>query len=229
LNRQSQKIWGLIPAAGLGKRMNAQIPKQYLLLKGKSILEHSLNCLLSHPRIQKVILVIAKDDHCWPSIEPKLPPDRFWVAQGGAERYLSVYAGLMQLAEIASPEDWVLVHDAVRPYVQLEIIQRLIAAVENHSVGGLLAMPVRDTLKLTDERGVVIKTIERSRVWQAQTPQMFRLGILIAALEQVIAANHPVTDESAALEYIGAQPLVVPGSASNIKITYPEDLRIICA
>ncbi len=213
-----------MPAAGVGTRMGSEIPKQYLTVNGKTLLEHSLQGLLSHPRIKKIVIIIAKNDRHWPSIASTISQERIVTTYGGGERYLSVYAGLLNLTTFADPDDWVLVHDSVRPCVCGEDIDRLIATVENHAIGGLLAVPVRDTLKLTNEEGVVLNTVDRTRIWQAQTPQMFRLSVLTAALQQVINSQHPVTDEASAIEFSGGQPLVVPGHLDNIKVTYPEDL-----
>ena len=225
MTQNPPKIWGVLPAAGIGRRMGAAIPKQYLTVHGQTIIEYSLQCLLSHPRIQKVVVVVAAHDTHWPSIEIKVPQDRVLVVQGGAERCHSVYAGLLALAAIAQPEDWVLVHDAVRPCVKLKDINRLISGVENHPSGGLLALPVRDTLKVTDAQGKVTGTLDRTWIWQAQTPQMFRLGELTVALQQAIHSGHPVTDEASAIEFSGGLPVVIPGHIDNIKVTHPDDLR----
>lgn len=224
MNQNLANIWGVLPAAGIGMRMGYDIPKQYLIVRGQSILEHSLNALLSHPRIKKVAVVVATHDTYWPLIKAKIGENRVLTVRGGIERCHSVYAGLSALAAIAQPDDWVLVHDAVRPCVKLIDIDRLISSVENQATGGLLALPVRDTLKLTDEAGKVMRTMERTGIWQAQTPQMFRLGELTAALAHAIHTGQPITDEAAAIELSGKRPLVVPGAIDNIKVTHPDDL-----
>ncbi|HVV69379.1 MAG TPA: 2-C-methyl-D-erythritol 4-phosphate cytidylyltransferase [Gammaproteobacteria bacterium] len=224
MNQHPANIWGVLPAAGIGRRMGYEIPKQYLIVQGKSILQHSLQCLLSHPRINKVAVVVATHDTYWPLIKDKIAENRVLTVRGGMERCHSVHAGLLALAPIAQPDDWVLVHDAVRPCVRLMDIDRLISGVEHHATGGLLALAVRDTLKLTDEEGRVIRTMDRTGIWQAQTPQMFRLGELTAALAQAIHKGQTITDEAAAIELLGKQPLVIPGSIDNIKVTHPDDL-----
>lgn len=221
---QNAQIWGVIPAAGIGTRMGSEIPKQYLRVQGRTILEHSLQRLLAHPRMQKVMVITAAQDNYWPAIRQTLAQDRVLTAYGGKERYHSVYAGLIALAKLAQPQDWVLVHDAVRPYLSLAQIDRLIVSVEKHNAGGLLALPVRDTLKLAAADSMVASTLDRTGVWLAQTPQMFRLSDLTAAMEYAIRAGRALTDEAEAIEFAGGKPLLVPGDINNIKLTYPEDL-----
>jgi len=220
---QTARFWAIVPAAGIGKRLGTDIPKQYLLLHGKPVIAHSVSCLATYPLIDTTVVVVAANDTYWPPIQATLPAEKIITAVGGAERYISVYQGLLALKD-AKPDDWVLVHDAVRPCLQHREIDRLITALKGHPVGGLLGIRVRDTLKRTHQEGYVISTLDREGVWQAQTPQMFRYGLLSAALKTAIEQNQLMTDEASAIELAGEHPLMVEGSEYNIKITYPEDL-----
>ena len=220
----SASFWLVIPAAGVGARMQADRPKQYLELAGRSVLEHSLGCFLDHPKLQGLVVVLAEDDPCWPHL-PCANDPRIHRATGGAERADSVLAGLMQLTELGARAcDWVLVHDAARPNLSRQDLDLLLASLSDDPVGGLLATPARDTLKRCDAKGRVRETIDRSVVWQAYTPQMFRLGALTQALADALVAEVPITDESSAMEWAGFAPRLVEGRADNLKITRPEDL-----
>lgn len=216
--------WAIVPAAGTGKRLGATKPKQYLELEGKPVIAHTLSCLIQYSRINKIVVVTAPHDTDWPSIQTVFSPTKIITTLGGAERHHSVYQGLLALQKIAKPEDWVLVHDAVRPCLQHEMIDRLVNILQDHPVGGLLGIRVRDTLKRTDNKNHISNTLDRTDVWQAQTPQMFRYGLLCNALQAAIEKKQHVTDEAHAIELIGKQPLMVEGSTNNIKITYQEDL-----
>lgn len=219
-------FWVVIPAAGLGRRMRSDIPKQYLPLDGHTVLEHSLHRVSLLPAVAEIVVVLAKDDPYW----AKQHLD--WVARpvttvvGGKERSDSVLSGLRALASRADNNDWVLVHDAARPCVRPSDIQRLISDCRADDVGGLLAMPVRDTMKLADAQQQVEKTLSRDRLWHALTPQMFRYGKLMQALEQVQQKGIPVTDEAMAIELAGMRAKLVEGHTDNIKITRPEDLTL---
>jgi len=215
----------VVPAAGVGARMQADRPKQYLPLLGKTVIEHTLQGLLRHPRIRGIVVAISSDDGWWPEI--KVETDKpLWVAAGGDERCHSVLSALQALAARADARDWVLVHDAARPCLRGTDIDELIHRCQAHPVGGLLAVPVRDTLKRADATRTVLETVDRERLWQAQTPQMFRLGELRAALQQALDAHALVTDEASAMERAGHAPLLVEGHADNLKITHPEDLLL---
>lgn len=217
-------FWALIPAAGIGSRMRADRPKQYLQLAGKSIIEHTLACFLDHPQLLGVVVSLAADDPYWPSLTCAGEP-RIYRASGGRERADSVLAGLRRLGELgAQAHDWVLVHDAARPCLRAADIDRLIAEVGDSETGGLLAVPVADTLKRGNAGGEVLQTEAREHLWRAQTPQMFRYRVLIEALRRADIAA--VTDESSAVEQTGVKPKLVPGSASNFKVTYAEDLAL---
>ncbi len=218
------RCWAVVPAAGKGARMEAETPKQYFPLLGKSILEHTLTRLADHPQIAGLVVVIAPDDEYWPAVASRLPP--VTVVTGGAERCHSVLNALQSLAMSAAPTDWVLVHDAARPCVHADDITRLIARCEAEPTadGGLLGMAVRDTLKRCDAAGGVMGTVDRSGLWHALTPQMFRLARLRTALETVLAAGVLVTDDAQAIEHIGGAVRIVEGRADNLKVTRPQDL-----
>jgi len=219
------RCWAVVPAAGVGARMQAERPKQYLPLLGRCVIEHTLQRLLAHPCISAAVVAISSDDDWWPEI--KIATDKpLWLAEGGDERCHSVLNALQALSVQAADQDWVLVHDAARPCLRSEDIDELIRRCEVHPVGGLLAVPVKDTLKRADAARNVRETVNRNRLWHAQTPQMFRLGELRDALQQALDANALVTDEASAMERVGHAPLLVEGHVDNIKITHPEDLAL---
>ncbi|MEJ2566997.1 MAG: 2-C-methyl-D-erythritol 4-phosphate cytidylyltransferase [Gammaproteobacteria bacterium] len=220
----SDRYWAIIPAAGAGTRMGTSRPKQYLPLRGKTVLEHSLTRIVEHPRIAATVVVIAAGDEYWPSLAVAYAERSLIVAHGGAERCLSVLNGLRALSGRAAPRDWVLVHDAARPCVRREDIDRLIEQLHDHPVGGLLGIPVTDTKKSTDEQGNIIRTVRREGLWRAMTPQMFRYEMLSQALQAAVERGVMVTDESAAMEEAGYTPRMVEGHVDNIKITRPQDL-----
>lgn len=219
------QFWTVIPAAGVGSRMRADRPKQYLQLAGRTIIEHTLDCFLDHPRLQGLVVSLACDDPYWPDLHCANDP-RVQRANGGNERADSVLAGLRRLSELgARDEDWVLVHDAARPNLSRIDLDRLLAELADDPVGGLLAVPARDTLKRAGGNGRVHETIDRSVIWQAFTPQMFRLGALRDALAGALEAGAAITDEASALEWAGYSPRLIEGRADNLKITRPEDLQ----
>jgi 2-C-methyl-D-erythritol 4-phosphate cytidylyltransferase len=221
------RYWAMAPAAGAGKRMGSAVPKQYLSLAGRPIIVHTLVTLLDHPRIDGVAVAISAGDEWWPTVAAKLSTTKpLWVVTGGSERCHSVLNGLEALAELAQPDDWVLVHDAARPCLTAGDLDRLIDRLADDPVGGLLAVPVRDTLKRADDAGRVAATVDRSRLWHALTPQIFRLGMLHEALRAALARGLLVTDEAAAMEAAGFAPRLVEGRADNLKITRPEDLAL---
>ena len=222
-------FWLVIPAAGIGSRMQAQCPKQYLTVSGKTILELTLACFLEHPSVRGIIVALAEHDSWWSQL-PLAKHPLIEVVVGGAERSDSVLNALLALQDSgAEPDDWVLVHDAARPLLERDDLERLLIGLADDPVGGLLAMPARDTLKHIDAAGRVVKTIDRSTIWHALTPQMFRLGQLQRALADALQANIVITDESSAMEWAGFAPRVIEGRASNIKITTPEDLLVLQA
>lgn len=218
-------LWIVIPAAGVGRRMGADVPKQYLALQGKPILVHAIERLAALPGVQGVMVAISETDEYWPALDLSLPVP-LWTCAGGVERCHSVLNALTDLGLHAADEDWVLVHDAARPCVRHDDLEKLLATLEADEVGGLLAMPVRDTMKRAEPDGRVVTTEPREGLWHALTPQMFRLGLLRHALEEAIEAEELVTDESAAMERAGYRPRLVEGHGDNIKITRPEDLAL---
>ncbi len=215
------KFWAVIPAAGRARRMgDTQVPKQYLRLAGKSVLEWSLSQVLARSECAGVIIALAADDPHWPKLA--LHDARVRTTLGGVERVHSVLAGLQALE--LDDSAFVLVHDAARPCLAADELAGLIEAVRNDEVGGLLAAPVVDTLKRADSEGRVAETVDRNGLWRALTPQMFRFGILRRALEAAVARNVAVTDEAQAVERLGMRPRLVAGRTDNIKITLPEDI-----
>jgi len=221
---QSPAYWIVVPAAGIGARMGAGCPKQYLPLVGKTVIEHTLERLLALPNIAGIYLVLGADDDYWNDLPLALHNGIHRVA-GGAERCDSVLNALEQLRDNASPDDWVLVHDAARPCIHVQSVLHLIEQVKNHPIGGILGVPVSDTLKQVNS-SIIDLTVDRRLLWQAQTPQMFRLGLLRDCLQRGLTEGKLITDESSALESYGYQPLMVQGRSDNIKITRPEDLAI---
>lgn len=218
-------FWAVVPAAGSGSRMNAAIPKQYLQLAGKTILEHTLTRLARHPMIRGVAVAVAANDAQWQEVRARMH-QAFIEAPGGAERCFSVLNALDALSTHAEPDDWVLVHDGARPCLRHSDLDKLIAVLRDHPVGGLLAAPVRDTMKRADAHHDVIATVDRQGLWHALTPQMFRLRTLKDALRRAIDQGALVTDEASAIELAGMKPRLVEGAADNIKITRPEDLAV---
>ncbi len=217
-------FWVVIPAAGIGSRMRADRPKQYLQLGGRCILEHTLDCFLDHPRLLGLVVCLAPDDPYWQDL-PCARDTRIQRAAGGSERCDSVLGGLQRLRELgAGAGDWVLVHDAARPNLARSDLDRLLAELADDAVGGLLAVPARDTLKRAGPDGRVVETVDRSVIWQAYTPQMFHLGGLQRSLAAALEAGATVTDEASAIEWAGLSPRLVEGRADNLKITRPEDL-----
>jgi 2-C-methyl-D-erythritol 4-phosphate cytidylyltransferase len=219
------EFWVVLAAAGVGARMGADRPKQYLLLAGKTILEHSLACFLEHPQLRGLVVSLALDDPFWASLACADDP-RIERADGGVERADSVLNALLRLGELgAQAQDWVLVHDAARPNLARTDLDKLLSTLATDAVGGLLGVPLRDTLKRVGADGRVRHTVDRQALWHAYTPQMFRLGRLRAALQDALAAGATITDEASALEWAGQAPRMVQGRADNLKITQAEDLH----
>lgn len=218
----TSRIWAVIPAAGAGSRMNADRPKQYLEILGKTILEHTIERLLTFP-FENVVVVLSAEDQYQHNIAI-LENSRIQKVEGGSERYYSVLNGLKALADIAHDDDWVMVHDVARPCIHQNDLHTLTKALHNHSVGGLLGTPVVDTLKRVGADGQVKTTVDRTGLWRALTPQMFRIGVLRRAIEQAIERGIAITDEASAVEYAGLQPLMVEGRSDNIKVTLARDL-----
>lgn len=211
----------LVPAAGFGARMAHELPKQYLPLAGQPMIAHALNTLCSSPEISTVFVVLAPDDKLFHTYDWSRFGDKLQTLYcGGEKRSDTVLNGL--LASELEPDDWVLVHDAARPCLTRAHLAGLIAALRDDAVGGILAVPVADTLKRADEHERILHTEIREHLWQAQTPQMFRAGLLAQALQQ----SGNFTDEASAVEALGLQPRLVEGDASNFKATYPQDMLL---
>lgn len=212
------KIFALVLAAGIGSRMASHFPKQYMIIEGRTMLEHSVNALLKEPRIERLVVVLSPTDMIGMGLTFEDP--RVEVARiGGNTRAMSVKNGLAYLA--GENGVWVLVHDAARPCVITADVKKLIDTCLNNQQGGLLASPLSDTLKYSSSDQTVDKTIPRDHIWAAQTPQFFPLDKLYDALSH---PNEKITDESSAMESVGEHPLLVKGSPFNIKVTRPEDL-----
>jgi 2-C-methyl-D-erythritol 4-phosphate cytidylyltransferase len=215
--------YAIVPAAGSGSRFGAEMPKQYLPLAGRPLIHHALAALCRCPRIERVWVVLSPDDACWRGYDwTPLGPKLETVFRGGATRAASVANGLAAACTAVAEDDWVLVHDAARPCLSQAMLAALCDGLADDPVGGLLAAPVADTLKRADSAQRVAATLPRDGLWQAQTPQMFRYGLLCRAL----AAHPEVTDEAGAIEAAGLAPRLVRGDASNLKVTYPADLRL---
>jgi 2-C-methyl-D-erythritol 4-phosphate cytidylyltransferase len=221
--KQTTKFWAIVPAAGVGKRMNADRPKQYLELADKTVIEHTLTRLLQADVFTAVAVAISEEDPYWSEL-PIASHEKIVKAKGGKERADSVLSGLHAIREHAQDNDWVLVHDAARPCLTTADIHHLIDSLINDDVGGILAVASADTLKNVQGNNI-LGTLDRSHIWRALTPQMFRYGDLKTALEQAVG-NPAITDEASALELQGKQPKIVEGRPDNIKITRPEDLAL---
>lgn len=221
----SPRCWAVVPAAGIGSRMRADLPKQYLPLRGKTLLEHTLERLLAVPDLAGLVLALSPDDPHWARL-PLANDRRIAVVDGGAERSRSVLNALNYLTLQARADDWVMVHDAARPCITPSAIDNLRRHLEGHPVGGIIGVPVGDTLKRVGDSQAIESTCDRNGLWQAQTPQMFRYQRLHQCLARALGHGETVTDEASALELAGYQPLMVEGRTDNIKVTRPEDLAL---
>ncbi len=225
MSSKTGPVWAIVPASGVGHRMQGQKPKQYLPLDGKTIIEHTLDRLLSFDGIDGVVLVLRPDDRDWQTInyQSKKP---LITTSGGELRQHSVFNGLVKLLEQKFDDPYAMVHDAVRPLVCHADLQKLIEAAIDHSAGALLALPITDTLKHQDQDSNIDRTVPRAGLWRAFTPQLFKAKLLHRALEQVIENDREVTDDASAIESLGLRPRLVECNAENIKITWPEDLSL---
>jgi len=215
------RYFALIPAAGTGSRVGGERPKQYQLLAGQPMMRHAIAPFCASPRIQRVFVVLADADALWERFHwSALGPQLAVLRCGGATRADSVLNGLQAISALVAPDDWILVHDAARPCLSPAQLDGLIDQVGDDAVGGILAMPVADTLKRGTPERRIEAIVPREHLWQAQTPQMFRYGLLREALSR----NPAVTDESAAVEALGHRPLLVPSDPDNLKVTWPADL-----
>ncbi|MAL98901.1 2-C-methyl-D-erythritol 4-phosphate cytidylyltransferase [Hydrocarboniclastica marina] len=222
---QSPRVWTIVPAAGVGARMRADRPKPYLRLGDRFLIDLTLERLLKVGRIDTIYLALHPDDRWWGNTE-SASNGRIVPFTGGAERDDSVRAGLDQFRGRASPLDWVLVHDVARPCVREADIDSLLDELAENRVGGLLGAPLTDTIKEVGADGAVKATADRSRLWRALTPQVFRFEVLDRALQSARENSAKITDEASAVELLGLQPRLVAGCADNIKVTVPEDLAL---
>ena len=219
------QYWVVIPATGIGQRMKASYPKQYIKLSGKSILQHTLDNLLSYPRVTGAVLILNSNDTHWDKLnyhhdKPVL------LCTGGEQRHHSVYNGLKRLKLQTDDNPYVLIHDAVRPFVSHSDLDRLLEVLDDCEDGALLAAPVADTLKLADDNLNVKSTHPRDNLWRAFTPQAFKLDKIFSALNQVINNKLEVTDDASAMELMDMHPCLVQGDVQNIKITTPQYLLL---
>ena len=228
----SVNYWAVVPAAGVGKRMASAVPKQYLKLLDKSVIEYSCQRLLDHEKITGLVIALGENDEYWSDV--RLNTDKPVIrVNGGDERCHSVLNALHELSAMSDrnehnvqQHDWVLVHDAARPCLRHNDIDVLINTLDSHAIGGLLALPVRDTMKRQSADQTVAETVDRNGLWHALTPQMFPLEMLRQAMSDAITSGFMITDESSAIEFMGLQPLLVEGHEDNIKITRQPDLKL---
>lgn len=215
----------IIPAAGSGSRMGADFPKQYLSLNGKPLIQHVINVFDQAAKISSINVILSSDDEHWLSTDTASSKLQVHYC-GGATRATTVLNGLNAISSQVEADDWVLVHDAARPGLSNQLLNQLLSTLEEDSVGGLLALPLADTLKRADDEQRVSTTVPRTDLWQAQTPQMFRYGMLKKALTEFKGTP---TDEAEAIEALGLKPKLVTGELRNLKVTYPQDLAVLSA
>ena len=225
MNNNKTKIWALIPAAGIGTRMKSELPKQYLEIDGKTILEHSLSKFLEHPSIDKVVVALHPKDNHWAKIKIA-NHSKIITVEGGATRAESVLNGLKAIQQQHQQEDWVMVHDAARPCLDAGSIDALIQAGNESKHGAILAIPSVDTVKLANANQTIDKTLNREQIWLAQTPQYFPVQTLADAIETGLEQGLAITDEASAIEAQGMHPALVIGTRKNIKVTEPEDMML---
>ncbi len=220
--RQTQ-CWAVVPAAGVGARVGAHLPKQYLHLSGKPLISYTLDALLNCDFISGVSIAVSNEDQYWSDLT-QTSHTKFKQCIGGKNRADSVLAGIRSLDK-ADDHDWVMVHDAARPCITTEQLASLYASLCHTEQGGLWAIPVADTLKYVEGQQS-LRTIDRSAVWRAQTPQMFRIGTLRNALNKALSHNTNITDEASAMELSGFRPEIIEGFTQNIKVTYANDVKL---
>lgn len=222
MTERLRKIWAIVPAAGIGSRMGAVLPKQYLKLQNKAILSHTLQTLIDYEPIEQIVVAVAEQDNPYLAQLPEITHAKVQTVLGGETRADSVLAGLMAIPE--PQQTWALVHDAARPCLRRDDLDKLVQIDDEH--GGILAVPAVDTIKRAANFQRISHTEDRSQLWLALTPQFFRTDLLINALIQAKEQNRAVTDEASAMELAGFQPRLVQGRADNIKVTRPEDLAL---
>lgn len=216
-------IIAIIPAAGIGKRMLSNIPKQYIIFGKKTIIEYTINVFLLHPQIKHIIVVLHKNDKIFNKLKISKNKNIMTVI-GGNTRSKSVFIGVQKAMKI-NYNGWVIVHDAARPFIRISDINKLLAIININNIGGILAVPITDTVKYSINKSIINGSIERKNLWLALTPQLFPVYLLFNCLKYIISNNFFITDESSALEYCGYYPKIIVGRRDNIKITRPEDLN----
>lgn len=229
MNAHSPRYFAFIPASGNGSRMQCNQPKQYMTIMGKPMIQHVLETFASSPLITHTFVVINKGDETLPQLLKQLPDLEQKVTflfEGGATRQETVYQGLQAIEALVNKDDWILIHDAARPGLTIQLLDHLVTSIANDPVGGLLALPVVDTLKKASQDRSQ-HTVPRKDMWAAQTPQMFRYQMLCQAFEQMKQQLHTITDDASAIEMLGYQPQLVTGSPANLKVTYPHDVALV--
>lgn len=221
----NEGVWFIVPAAGVGQRMGAAIPKQYLPFLESTIIETTLSTLLQIECVVGVVVAVHPEDAHWKSLSIASDP-RIHTVEGGAERSDSVLAGLQFLETRAADNQWILVHDAARPCIHVSSVLHLLTRLSEHPVGGILGVRCSDTLKSVNEDENIESTVDRRHIWQAQTPQMFRYRILYSALFDGLRQQRVITDEASAIEQAGLPVAIVEGRRDNIKITQPDDIVV---
>ena len=219
-----KRFFAVVPAAGVGSRMQSDRPKQYLMLGEKTVMAHTLQILIDFKPIEKIVVAISDNDAYWPE-QGFIDHPKILTASGGKERCYSVLNALKTLTSIAKKDDWVMVHDVARPNIQHSDLSKLVEKA-NEPDGLLLGYPVRDTMKRSKSDNKVSHTVERNLLWHALTPQVFQLGKLIDALTYCLDQGLDVTDDASAMEKMGYSPVMIEGRSDNLKITRPEDLAL---
>ena len=223
----NNRLWVVIPAAGIGKRMGVDIPKQYITVCDKAIIEHTVEKFTSRNDLQGILVALSNSDQHWSTLELS-ENNKITTVTGGEERYKSVYNALCSLKNKADDDDWILVHDAVRPCITTSEIDQFIADLDHlNGIGGILALPCFETMKKANTNHEIEETIDRKFIWHAQTPQMFRYKKLFLAIEKIMNENIFITDEAMAMELAGYKPILIQGTHSNIKITDQNDLKYL--
>tara|TARA_B100000427_G_scaffold327983_1_gene340030 strand:+ start:2764 stop:3468 length:705 start_codon:yes stop_codon:yes gene_type:complete len=223
----NNRLWVVIPAAGIGKRMGVDIPKQYITVCDKAIIEHTVEKFTSRNDLQGILVILSNSDQHWSTLELS-KNNKITTVTGGEERYKSVYNALCSLKNKAGDDDWILVHDAVRPCITTFEIDQFIADLDHlNGIGGILALPCFETMKKANTNHEIEETIDRKFIWHAQTPQMFRYKKLFLAIEKIMNENIFITDEAMAMELAGYKPMLIQGTHSNIKITDQNDLKYL--
>lgn len=224
MNNKKNNVVAIVPAAGIGKRMLCNIPKQYIKIGNQFIIEHTINVLLLHPKIKQVIVVLNKNDNIFKTLKI-FTNKKIITTVGGKTRSKSVFLGIKKAIQISNVY-WVIIHDAVRPFIDIKEISNLLSIINTNNVGGILAIPIHNTIKYSSNNLTVKKTIERKNLWNALTPQLFPINLLLSCLKKTIHNKYIINDESSALEYCGYYPKIIIGNKKNIKITEPDDLKI---